>query len=83
MINASDNGMATAVKIEGELSEILEELTGILISMRQMLEDKYGKREAEEIIAICGKVAFADKAHIESAQDEMVDYLESMLSEKG
>ena len=82
MIKASDKGMATEVKIEGELVELLDELTGILISMRQILEDKYGKREAEEIIAICGKVAFADKAHIESAYDEMVDYLKSMLSEK-
>lgn len=70
MIKAEDRKSGTMVSIEGDTVDIISELTGIIMSVYEALENRYDEDFAKETIAMCGKLAFAEDA---SVKEEIID----------
>lgn len=70
MIKAEDRKSGTMVSIEGDTVDIISELTGIIMSVYEALKNRYDEDFAKEMIAMCGKLAFAED---DSVKEEIID----------
>lgn len=80
MIKAEYRMNGTMVSIEGSPVDVIIELTGIIQSVYEMLENRYDDDFAKETIAMCGKLAFAED---DETKYSIIDRVSEALLKKG
>lgn len=54
--------MHSGIQLKGDVFSLLDEFTGIVRAMRNMLRDHLDEESADEVVALCGKLAFSEDA---------------------
>lgn len=80
MIKAEEKGRGTMVAIEGSTVDVIIELTAIIQSVYEMFENDYDEDFANETIAMCGKLAFAED---DETKHSIIDRVSESLLKKG
>ena len=81
MIKVEDVGLKLKVQMHCDtIVDILDELTAIIKSAKKLIAEAYDEQTAAELIAMSGKLAFADT---EDVEEILALEIGRLLSEKG
>ena len=84
MIRAKSKFNGVEVKIEGEAIDRLEEFTSIIKSVRNSLTSDVDEEFADEVIALCGQMAFAESEEdAKGITDHFAEYLDKKAEKLG
>lgn len=84
MILVTDLNDKTAVRIDGGTVETIAEFISLLKSIRTAYSERFSDSVADDIIALCGRVAFCNDDDIEDeCLKRIADVLKEAESAKG
>ena len=84
MILVTDLNDKTAVRIDGDTVETIAEFISLLKSIRTAYSERYSDSVADDIIALCGRVAFCNDDDVEGeCLKRIADVLKEAESTKG
>lgn len=72
MIKAEQDTRHVKVAIKGDTMEIIQEFTAIVNSVRERLSMEFPETIADELISMCGKLAYTED------EDEMNDIVDAV-----
>lgn len=76
MILAEKKTLGTSVKIgSADIVDVMDELQAILIAVRNVFTKEVGEEMADQLIAVCGQLAFTDD------HEEKVNILKELSEE--
>lgn len=82
MIKAETKSGGVSTVLYGDTMEILVEFISLTMSLRERLQAEYIDPVADELIAMCGKLAYADSdEEMESIMDGVTKILEDAVSD--
>lgn len=79
MIKAESKGGGVAVALYGGIMEVLEEFIALTSSLRERLKSELPDHVADELIAMCGKLAYTND---EDEMNAIVSEVEKVLEDK-
>lgn len=75
MINCDDVG----VRVVGSTLNIIQDFTNIVSAVRKALLDNMTPETADELIALCGQLAYASAAEDKSAEADLYERITKTL----
>ena len=70
-------------EIEGSIVQICNDLTNIIMAVKNVLYDSFNQEEADAIIAMCGKLAYTDdKKQEELISEDIARIFDTVCGEK-
>lgn len=82
MIKVEDTGFGLKVQMKCDtVVDILDELTAVIKTAKNLLAESRDEQTAGELIALCGKLAFAEEKDLERVLEDEIGKL--IFKEKG
>ena len=79
MIYANSTPDGTIVNLEGDIFDLIEEITSIIHSAKEDFTERYPKEVVDKIITLCGEMAYADEDDIEGILKDFEKTLERII----